>query len=144
MSSQIEDTIRESPLFKHLADSQIDDLIDASALETHAEGDRIIEEDGPVHDLYIVLNGRVRVWTTGPKGEVDLKTMGPGAYFGEVSLMSGNEATATVEVKKGPAKLVAVDRDHLIDLLETDDKVRKMLQGVTLARAKDTIGKVFK
>lgn len=143
MSDKIERTIRESPLFKHLPQPQLEELFDASTLRIFAEGDTIIEEDGPVDRLYIVLQGRVRVWTTGPKGEVELKTMGPGAYFGEVSLMSGNNATATVEVKQGPVECVAIQRDHLSELIETDEKVRKMLQGVTIARAKDTIGKVF-
>lgn len=144
MSDKIERTIRESPLFKHLTEARIDDLLDASELEQY-ETDEVIIAEGSTseHHLYIVLLGQVRVWTDGPQGEVELKTMGPGAYFGEVSLMSGSESTATVEVKKPPVELVAIDRDFLLELIESDEKVRKMLQGVTLARAKDTIGKVF-
>ncbi len=144
MNQQIEQTIDESPLFKHLSNKERTELADASRLQTYASRHKIIEEDSSVDALYIVLQGRVRVWTDGPKGEVELKQMGPGAYFGEVSLMSGNRATATVQVTKGPAKVVAIDRDKLLELVETDEKIRKMLQGVTLARAKDTIGKVFK
>lgn len=145
MSEKIEQTIRESPLFKHLSDDQLTDLVDASELEVFGDDDVIIEEGSTnEHHLYIVLSGQVRVWTDGPKGKVELKTMGPGAYFGEVSLMSGSESTATVEVLKSPAELVAIHRDYLLELIESDEKVRKMLQGVTLARAKDTIGKVFK
>ena len=144
MSSEIEHTIQESPLFKHLCDKDRGDLVAASSLKTFEKRQKIIEEDTVVDSLYIVLNGRVRVWTEGPKGEVELKKMGPGAYFGEVSLMSGNRATATVQVIKGPAQVVAINRDKLLELVETDEKIRKMLQGVTLARAKDTIGKVFK
>ena len=144
MSDKIERTIRESPLFKHLSESQLDELVDASELESYDDGQVIIEEGSTTaHHLYIVLLGQVRVWTDGPKGEVELKTMGPGAYFGEVSLMSGSESTATVEVKKAPVELVAIEREFLLELIESDEKVRKMLQGVTLARAKDTLGKVF-
>lgn len=144
MSNDIERTLNESPLFNHLSDDAIDNLVAASALHQFERGDTVIEENTAVEHLYIVLNGRVRVWTTGPKGEVELKTMGPGAYFGEVSLMSGNKATASVEVSKGPCQLVALEREPLHELVESDERIRKMLQGVTLARAKDTIGKVFK
>lgn len=145
MQQKIERTIRESPLFKHLNDDEIDDLIAASSVRVFENRDEVIVENEPVDYLYIVLRGRVRVWTVGPKkDEVELKRLGPGAYFGEVSLMSGNKATATVQVTKGPAEFVTIDRDHLLAFIEEDEKVRKMLQGVTLARAKDTIGKVFK
>lgn len=144
MTDKIERTLRESPLFKHLSTDQLAELTGASSLMAFEEGATIIEEDAPVDHLYIVLQGRVRVWTTGPKGEVELKTMGPGAYFGEVSLMSGKEATANVEVARGPVECVGVRREHVAELIDSDDKIRKMLQGVTMARAKDTIGKVFK
>jgi CRP/FNR family transcriptional regulator, cyclic AMP receptor protein len=144
MTEQIEQAIQESPLFKHLDDSDLQALIAASTVQVFEPSTQIIEENQNIHHLYIVLMGRVRVWTKGPRGEVELKTMGPGAYFGEVSLMSGNAATASVEVKTGPAQVVAIEKEALMDLVKRDEKVRKMLQGVTLARAKDTIGKVFK
>lgn len=144
MSEMIEGTIKESPLFKHLDDEELNALIAASTLEIFQTSETIIAENQKVDHLYIVLMGRVRVWTKGPRGEVELKTMGPGAYFGEVSLMSGNAATASVEVKTGPVQAVAIAREQLLELVQQDEKIRKMLQGVTLARAKDTIGKVFK
>ncbi len=145
MHQKIERTIRESPLFKHLEEAELDELIAASSLQVHDTRTKVIVENEPVDFLYIVLEGQVRVWTMGPRNnEVELKCLGPGAYFGEVSLMSGNKATATVQVISGPAEFVTIDRDHLLQFIEEDEKVRKMLQGVTLARAKDTIGKVFK
>jgi CRP-like cAMP-binding protein len=76
--------------------------------------------------------------------EVELKKLGAGTYFGEVSLLSGKEATATVEVLQAPVKAVAVDREAVMELVKQDERVRKMLEGVTLARAKDTISKVLK
>ncbi|RDV38906.1 cyclic nucleotide-binding domain-containing protein [Bradymonadaceae bacterium TMQ3] len=144
MTEKIAETIQESPLFKHLSEADVKALISASDLKIFQPGERIIAEAQAVDHLYIVLTGRIRVWTLGPAGEVELKTMGPGAYFGEVSLMSGNTATATVEVKTGPAQVVALRKEALLAVVERDEKIRKMLQGVTLARAKDTIGKVFK
>lgn len=144
MSDKIERTIKESPLFKHLNQTDTDNLVKAGEILSFDTGQVVVEENGEVEYLYIVLRGSVRVRTSGPRGQVDLKTMGPGAYFGEVSLISGNTATATVEVKKGPAQLVAIPKDDIKQLVESDEKIRKMLQGVTLARAKDTIGKVFK
>ncbi len=145
MEKAIERTIRESPLFKHLSEDQLVELIEASSLLEPDAHTVIVHEDQPVEHLYIVERGRVHVATDGPSdASVDLKTMGPGAYFGEVSLISGKAATATVKTGDPKTVLVAIDRQYLGKLIEDDSKIRRMLQSVTLARAKDTIGKVFK
>lgn len=144
MSEKIEEAIRESSLFRHLDTQKIATLMKGGSLQVYLQGARIIEEDGPVESLYLILSGRIRVWTHGMAGEIELKTLGPGAYFGEVSLLSGKKATATVEVKTGPAQIVALPRQGVLTLMNEDETVRRTLEGVTLARAKDTLGKVMK
>jgi CRP-like cAMP-binding protein len=142
--STIRRTIDQSPLFKHLSDSWQERIAAATDLETFQKGEPIIEEgqEGR-HDLFVILDGKARVWTRSPKREVELKTLKPGAYFGEVSLLSDKFATATVEAKTDELRLLAVDREVVLELVDDDEKVRQMLEGVTLARAKDTIGKVM-
>lgn len=144
MSDTIERTLRESPLFQHLSDSELQSLITAGTIARYQQGDEIIRQGTSAQRLYLIVEGRVRVWTTGPKGDVELKTMGPGAYFGEVSVLSDKDATATVEAKTQQVLCVGIGRDYVNQLVESDDKIRKMLKGVTLARARDTIGKIFK
>lgn len=144
MESKLRRTITESPLFKHLEDDELDALVDASHIVEYEEEDSVIEEGSRVEHLYIVVEGRVRVWTHTGGRDVELKNLGPGAYFGEVSLLSGKEATANVDVGSDEAALIALERQRILDLVKSDERVRKMLEGVTLARAKDTIGKVLK
>ncbi len=144
MNHPIEETIQDSPLFKHLDASWKTRLVDTASLIDLEKGEAVIEEGTQTKSLYIVVRGKVRVSTTADGREVELKTLGAGAYFGEVSLLSGKKATATVEAKNDRVKLVVLDRPTLLELVAEDDKVRKMLEGVTLARAKDTIGKVLK
>lgn len=143
MSDIIATTITESPLFKHLSDEDMQSIVDAASLQEYEDGDAIIEEGGNVGSLYVLVDGTVRVWTKSLNREVDLKTLGRGAYFGEVSLMSGKSATATVEARGG-AQVLAIEKAAVLRLVESDEKVRKMLEGLTLARAKDTLGKVLK
>jgi len=144
MDQVIHDTISTSPLFKHLSATLIQYLGDRSKLVEFGDGDVIIEEGTSVASLYLMSAGVVRVWTNSMNREVELKKLGAGTYFGEVSLLSGKEATATVEVLQSPVKVVAVDREAVVELVKQDERVRKMLEGVTLARAKDTISKVLK
>lgn len=143
MSDVIATTITESPLFKHLSDEDMQSIVDAASLQEYEDGAAIIEEGGNVRALYVLVDGNVRVWTRSLNREIELKTLGRGAYFGEVSLMSGKSATATVEAQ-GAAQVLAIAKDAVLRLVESDEKVRKMLEGLTLARAKDTLGKVLK
>ena len=143
MSSTIDQTIEESPLFKHLSAERQQQLIDASNLCSFEADEIIIEEGSQARSLDIVARGRVRIWTTNDGRKVELKTLGPGGYFGEVSLLSGKDATASVAAKTDQVILVALPRAELVALVDDDDKIRRMLEGVTLARAKDTIGKVL-
>ena len=143
MSDIIATTITESPLFKHLSPDGMQAVIDAATIREYVDGEAIIEEGGAVRHLCVLVDGKVRVWTKSLNREVELKTLGRGAYFGEVSLMSGKAATATVEAQ-GTARVLAIDKAAVLRLVEEDEKVRKMLEGLTLARAKDTLGKVLK
>ena len=144
MDNKLRRTIVESPLFKHLAEEDLNALVDASEVVEYEEGDSVIKEGSKVEHLFIVVEGRVRVWTHTGDRDVELKNLGPGAYFGEVSLLSGKDATANVDVRSDEATLIALKRQRILDLGKSDERVRKLLEGVTLARAKDTIGKVLK
>jgi CRP-like cAMP-binding protein len=144
MSATIEETIGQSPLFKHLDEAWQRRLAEAAEIRGFGGGETIIEEGAQVASLFIVTAGRVRVWTRVDGRDVELKTLSAGAYFGEVSLLSGKAATASVEARTDEVSTLAIGREALLELVEQDDKVRRMLEGVTLARAKDTIGKVLK
>lgn len=140
----IAEAIGQSPLFKHLDASWQQRLAQAAGLHTFARGEAIIEEGKDVAELSVVIAGQVRVWTRTGGRTVELKTLSAGAYFGEVSLLSGKSATASVEAKSEVVTTLAIARETLLTLVQEDEKVRRMLQGVTMARAKDTIGKVLK
>lgn len=144
MEALIHDTLSSSPLFKHLSDEHISYLKDRSQLTEYGDGEQIIQEGTPVAFLYLLCEGVVRVSTNSLNREVELKKLGAGTYFGEVSLLSGKEATATVAVLQAPVKVVRVAREAVMEIVSQDERVRKMVEGVTLARAKDTIAKVLK
>ena len=136
-------TIQGCSLFQHLDAATIDGLVAQATLSALPEGHMIVREGEPVSHLFLVAQGVVRVSTHSLNREVELKHLGPGSYFGEVSLLSGKSATATVEARQGEVQLVAIARDAILALVQADEQVRRMLEGVTLARAKDTIAKVL-
>ena len=144
MTEILRNTVASSALFSHLSEEELSGIVDSSTLQTFSAGEAIISEGEPVKSLYIVASGEVHVSTNALGRDVDLQTLQAGSYFGEVSLMSGKNATATVEAKSETVEVVAIERQAISELVGRDDQVRKVLEGVTLERAKDTLGKVLK
>jgi CRP-like cAMP-binding protein len=57
----------------------------------------IVYQQGDIGNvLYIILSGRVRITREDSHGEILLATLGPGEFFGEMSLLSGGRRSATV------------------------------------------------
>jgi len=77
------------------------ELLDALAALGHtrgyAKGTIVVTEGEPALSMYLIHEGQLRVFVSDEEGrEVELNTMGPGEYFGE--LMLGSQVrTATVQ-----------------------------------------------
>ena len=78
----------------------------------HFESDEIVFREGDRGDwLYIVVEGQVDVLRNVPgRGDVILRTLGPGECFGEIALVGESARTATVR-SRSSVNLLAVDRD---------------------------------
>ena len=78
----------------------------------HVEaGEVIIQEGESGGGLFLVVLGGVNIVKHGPTGPVPLGQLGEGAYFGEMSLLRGGVASATV---------VASDSTELAELPPRD------------------------
>lgn len=142
MSETILSTIRDSQLFSHLSEDQLN-LVAQGATLLDVDGEHVlIEEGAKVENLFVIVSGTVEVFTNSLGRHVDLTKLAAGAYVGEVSLLSGKTATATVRTLEA-SQIVAIGRETIVNMVDQDETLRKTLEGVTLARAKDTLGKVL-
>src|SRR5262249_44909418 len=83
--------------------------------------------------------GRVKVTKLGETGEsgvVALATLGEGAFFGEMSLLTGEPRSATV-TSDGGCEVLVLAKGALAPLLEHDPQLAELLsEAVTARRAK--------
>lgn len=119
MSVSPDDLLRV-PLFQGMTDRALDAL-SALALEVEFQpGDTITAEGQPGDCFYLLLEGQAGV-TTAARGPI--RDLGPGDYFGEISLVEGGERTATVEAATH-IRAVAIRREGFQGLLERFPAVR--------------------
>ena len=98
--------LRSTALFSGLSTPQLRSMLRSMVPTEYPPGDTIVREGEEGHSFYLVRSGRTRLLV---KGE-ERATLGPGTYFGEVSVIDGGVRTATVvaETKVSALELTAI------------------------------------
>ncbi len=84
--------LRPIDLFKSLTPRQLTDVAEKMTKRHFAAGDTIIRESEPGEEFFLVSEGEVEVI----RAEHEVAQLGPGDFFGEVALISGEPRNATV------------------------------------------------
>jgi CRP-like cAMP-binding protein len=84
------------PLLSALAPGEIADLFGALAIQSGTPGETIIAQGSPGDAMFVVAEGEVAISRTDGGFEVELARLAPGAFFGEMSLVSSAPRAADV------------------------------------------------
>jgi putative ABC transport system ATP-binding protein len=84
--------LRPIELFKTLTPRQLTDIAEKMTKRHYDAGDTIIRKGDPGEDFFLVSEGEVDVI----RADREVARLGPGNFFGEVSLISGEPRNATV------------------------------------------------
>ncbi|MEO8084727.1 MAG: mechanosensitive ion channel family protein, partial [Ardenticatenales bacterium] len=132
-------TLRPLALFAELSSENIARLAAASRRVTFTRGERLVEQGDAGDSLFVIEEGRVRVEVgLRPGGDDDgssaaeeaafagapvtVAERGPGEYFGELSVLTGEPRSATI-VAEAETTVIEVDRAAFASLLRTDPHV---------------------
>jgi CRP-like cAMP-binding protein len=118
MPSRVIELLRSMDLFTELTDSELNKV--ARLLkELKVSENEVIFQQGDTGDaLYIVLSGRVRIATTDSFGrERVLAFYGPGEFFGDMAVLTGEPRSATASASTG-LRLLELRKEDF-DLLAT-------------------------
>jgi CRP-like cAMP-binding protein len=117
-----------------LSSDQLERLAAGAQIVPYPSGSAVVTEGDAGDSLFVVAEGRVEVSVHAPGGgpERRLATLGPGDYFGEMSLLTGAPRSATIRAA-GEVGLVILRKDALRPLLVADPTVPERLSK-TLAR----------
>ena len=82
--------------FPHLPQSLLGEMAQSLEEARFRPGDVIVREGDPADRFYIIESGQVEATQSAAEGDVHVRTMGAGEYFGEVGLLATRTRTATV------------------------------------------------
>jgi CRP-like cAMP-binding protein len=86
--------------------------------EQFPAGTKILEEGYGGLKLFILVEGRVKVYRSMGRSQLLITTLDPPETFGEISIIDGGPASATVEAETDVVALTML-RDEFYDLLNT-------------------------
>lgn len=130
------------PLFSKLSESELASL-GTLLKEAAFDANQPIFWIGDVGDnLYIIQSGRVQVSYPDDTGsEVVLAALGPGAFFGDLSLLDGGARTASVRTIE-PCTLLTLNRADFLNFLRVHPSVAVEVLMVLGNRQRDVIEKL--
>ena len=92
----VSEILRGLPYFSDLEDELLDRVCAASDQIEIEPQQTIIEEKSHSEEMYVIVEGRLEVWKTGPTRKIVLAALGPGDVVGEMALLDKAPRTASV------------------------------------------------
>jgi alkyl hydroperoxide reductase subunit AhpC len=127
--------------FPDLTGPGIDALAERAEKVSLAAGETIVAEGDPADRFYVIARGEVAVSRRSPEGEeIDLATLGPGQFFGEVGILAETRRTATVRAIED-VELLALSWEEFQAALEQSDSTHRDFSEIVherLAQAQTT------
>ena len=118
--------LRTVPLFEGLSNKELKDVLGRFGVFEHAAGHEIVEEGHGSVGFHLILDGQAAV----SRGSHTLRTLGPGDYFGEISVIDGKPRSATVTAVT-PVRALALTAWAFQSLLDSQPSLtRKILLGL--------------
>jgi CRP/FNR family cyclic AMP-dependent transcriptional regulator len=126
------------PLFAACSQKDLQRIARASDEVQIAEGRTLIKQGDVGRECFVLVEGQVRVERNGRK----IASLGPGAYFGELSLLDKGPRTATVTAESPITVLVLGPREFSGVLDEVPLLAHKLLAALA-ARIRELDTKIF-
>lgn len=125
--------LRRVPLLAELSEEQLAHLAAKASQRSVARGDVVVRQDEGGDSMFLVTRGQVRVVSDVPSERVLLAHLGPGEFFGEVSLLTGAPRSAAV-VAEEATELIEVSRDAMLELEASEPGLLEHLAEASTAR----------
>ncbi len=111
------------PLFYELFDKEIAKVVKDADVHSYEDGDFIIEDGEEGEEIFILLEGTVKVTKKNAEGEVKtLVTLQKGAVFGEMVLIDEKVRAANI-VAVDAAQVLVISFNQILELYEKQPKI---------------------
>lgn len=135
-TEQARQALAASPLARGLGPQDWDRLQAALTPERHRSGELIVRQGEPGDAMYVIVSGSVYVCLDGEAGEDErlLDSLGPGAVFGEMALVTGAARSTSIRAARA-VTLLRLSRAAFEDGLARHEGWQAGIHELVLRRA---------
>jgi len=112
------DALAKVPIFSGLTPRQLRKILRATEEYTYPDGTTIVAEGALNEQLYVILEGNVKVRRVGRT----IARMGSGEFFGEIAVIDGLPRTASV-ISHGPVRCLVLLRKEFFQVIDAAPQV---------------------
>jgi len=128
--------LRQTTVFSSCTEEQCARLAEAGEITRHTVGEVLAEEGSIGHRFRLFLEGEAEV----ERGGRHVGTVRRGEFMGEIGLLGGGPATATVRCSK-PATCLTIWREPFWELLEAEPAIALRILEVVCRRLEQQLAR---
>jgi CRP-like cAMP-binding protein len=109
-------------IFASLTEEERKTLAVETRHKHYDEGQVLVEPGNMLHSLFVIGSGVVSLTAVASEGEIELLRIGPGDHFGEIGMLTGRPAEATLKALV-PVTVYELAKEDLAPVLEARPEV---------------------
>lgn len=135
MRNERVEMLRSVPLFQGLSRRQVAEIAKLGREVEFSPRETIVERGLKAMDFYLIVKGQAKLSVPGRRARL----LGPGDYFGEISVLDGGPRTATITAETRLWTL-RLDRSKFIPLLDRHGSIARRILVEMCARLRAAEG----
>jgi len=104
----------------------------------HKEGDVIFSEGAGGEEMYFILDGEVEVLKKVAGADKSLPKISSGAFFGEMSLLNGEQRSATIRVTRAGTRVIRISPGNFDTIIKLQPQIAISMLKVICERLRKT------
>ncbi len=130
--------LQRVPFLAALAPSDMETLARSVARRRFRKGDVIFQKEDPGQSVFIIERGSIRIYLPSPQGtDLTLAVLGPGDFFGDLSLLDGRPRSASASAL-AETGVLTLERADFIALLRSRPDAAMAVLAVVAGRLRGT------
>src|SRR5215469_2856710 len=129
---------RIEQIFPKLTPQQISRVAVQGYMRAIQPGEVLVEQGDSAVPFFVVVSGEIEIVRPSGAAETLITIHGPGEFTGEVNMLSGRRTLVRMRATE-PGKVIELDRQHMMALIQTDAEIGEILTRAFILRRAELI-----